>query len=186
MISFKASLINKPNILKRNSNGKYSETPCSFIKIDANNSNDIRALNNVSKYWEFSSFAENIAYTAKLMSSGRNIKSKYNIYALTTQNENLNKLDDEKILGLVEIEELPNNNVFLGYIQVKPELIYDLPLEIKRCGSAMLDCLKLIYSNKTISLNSRVHDFFFKNGFKLIDVEKNRFAWNKNLSSIIK
>ena len=186
MINFKAHFIKSTIIEKKEHDEKFIPSCCNFVEINPKDSNDLAALKNIAKFWDYNSFTENIAYTGNLIANGRDAKNKYRIYALTTQNKNLAELDDEKILGIVETEKNSKNQIFLNYIQVRPEIIYSASTKIKRCGTAMLDCLKEIYQDKTISLNSKVHEFFLKNGFKLIDTKKNRFTWNKELASVIK
>ncbi len=179
MINFKAHYVQQIQI-KKLDNNVYKPQNVNFIEIDTSSLSDIEAINQVSPNWEDHSFADNIAYNLTQIKKGRFNKDLFRFFALTKQNDNYEKLNSDDILALAEIEKKSETNIFINYLQVDPKIVYCLEKPpIKRCGSAMLDCLKIMFNNKNIFLNSRSKNFYLKNNF--VEIFKNVFVWNKFL-----
>ena len=114
-----------------------------------------------------------------LMSEG--IMPTYNnhIYMATSQMQNFDKLDKNKILGLAQMRDGDSYIDYLRYFQVKPDLKYGTKnREYKHIGSAMIDSIKKIY-NETIVLISSLSatGFYEKQGFKLLDLDLLKYIW---------
>ena len=183
--NFGAKFIGNVEIKKYNPElDKYFHNKASFIEIEPENCMDILALDNSIRHWDYDLYGANVAYMAFLMMGNKELYSNKRIYALTTQENNLDKLDDEKIVGMAEVTEFDNNSVELDNIQAKPFSVqtnYKKPFQL--VGTKMLNSLKKIYSNKTIELFSRAGNttqFYKKNGFICLDKSLNRYAWNVN------
>lgn len=180
MINFKANYIQNIPIKTLDSDNTYKSQDVNFVEIDINNSKDVTAINQVADIWGEKSFADNIVFDIEQNSKDINAQGNLRVFALTKQNSDFQNLDENQILALVDVEKTQSDDLFINYLQVAPQLVYCLrKLPIKRCGSAVLDCLKNLFSNKTITLNSRSRNFFLNNGF--IEVTKNHFVWNKFL-----
>lgn len=181
MINFKANYINTVLIKTLNStNNTYQPKAANFVEFDIKNPNDTAAINDVAYLWQDKSFADNIAYDVNNANKGYFKKESFRVFALTSQKEGFENLDSRKVLALAEIEKTSDNNIFLEYLQVDPTIVYatGIPL-IKRCGSAVLDSLKQLFSDKSIFLNSRTEKFYTKNGF--VKIRQNQYFWNKLL-----
>lgn len=177
--SFGAKFIRTAIIKKVASNlEEYIPVKSSFIEIDSNNLNDVKAVSNIAKYWENEKYASNIDFTVKTLNKKGNDGST-KVFAISTQEKELEKLDDEKILGVAEIEKV-TNGLNVRYLQVNPAYIYNSQRIYKYIGSEILNCLKNYYG-EPITLNSvrsyAVRRFYENNGFKLVDNETLRYQW---------
>ena len=177
--SFGAKFISSANVKKFASKlDKYVPEKTSFVEIDPTNSADVSAVGNIAKYWEHEKYASNINYTVESLSkNGGNDRTK--VFAISSQNKDLDNLDDKKILGVAEIEKF-ETGLNLRYLQVNPDYIFNQPKLYKHVGSEMLNCLKNYYG-EPIMLNSlrsfAVRNFYENNGFKLVDEGTLRYQW---------
>lgn len=177
--SFGAKFISTASVKKIASNlDEYVPVKSSFIEIDSNNLNDVKAVSNIAKYWENEKYASNIDYVVQTLNKTGN-DGRTKVFAISSQENGLEKLDDEKILGITEIEKL-TNGLNVMYLQVKPDYIYKQPRVYKHIGTEILNCLKNYYE-EPITLNSErsfaVRKFYENNGFKLVDKETLRYQW---------
>lgn len=178
-VSFKGTFINPINI-KKLEGTKYKNFPASFVELDPANLNDVKALENVHKNWNqsFSSIIYNSAFCSSVVPD----KSRH-FYALTSQKENFEYMNSDKILGVVEFRNDSKYNR-IEYLQVNPNYITGksknfisklfASKNIKneklspftRIGSAILDSLKQL-TDKSIDLYSmpEAKGFYWKNGF---------------------
>lgn len=175
-INFKASFINKVNIQKYNGI-KYEPKEVSFVELDTDNKEDRFVLKETAALWG-ECFAVDIYEDAQKDS----FKAKNNhIFALTTQNDKFQRLNPNKVLGLVEFQENTNSNK-IEMLQVHPDFVstqMGRP-EYKYIGSKMLDSIKCKYP-KPIKLYSVVDaiTFYRKNNFKkdMDKAEQNYLIW---------
>lgn len=161
--------------------GSYVDRDVNFVEIDVTNENDIIALQNNAKYWLYSKYSPTIAYSAFLKYAYQDMYDNTHIFALTRQNDDFQHLDDNKLLGLVEVEKTGKDTVRVHYLQVNPDFLYTIRKpDFKCCGTAILNSLKQLYENKTISLSSSGADEFYrKNGFDFVEGSQHTFVWNK-------
>lgn len=177
--SFGAKFIRPAKVKKLSHNlNNYVGVNSSFIQIDTDNINDVKAISNIAKYWENELYASNIDFTVKTLNKkGKDETRK--VFAITTQETGFENLSDEKILGLTEIEKL-TQGVNVMYLQVNPDCIYKQPRIYKHIGTEILNCLKNYYC-EPIMLNSNrsysVRKFYESNGFNLVDKETLRYQW---------
>lgn len=169
-ISFRAKLINKSDLGKLIEGcypSCYERQSASFVEIDSSNTDDIKALSEVAKYWMYGKFTSNIYHAACALRNGSNYYKNHKIYALTTQRSNYNNLNSDKILGLVHVSPNDDNYTFIEHFEVNPQYIYASEQEYKGIGTAMLDSLKQVYNKLSCCpLSSKyVINFYEKNGF---------------------
>lgn len=179
MINFKANYINTAQIKTYNmQNNTYQQNDVSFVEVDIKNSKDVNVINQVVKLWQDNSFANNIAYDINNIDKDDAKKEPFRVFALTSQTEGVENLDSNQVLALAKIEKTPDNNIFLEYLQVDPNIVYatGIPL-IKHCGTAVLNGLKQLFRDRSIFLNSRLEKFYTKSGF--IKIGQNQYFWNK-------
>ena len=184
-ILFKANFINKISVGKiiNKNHAKYDSLDVSFVRIDPSNKQDINALEDAAKYWEYDKFAKNIYYAACAL---RN-KSKYykdnNVYALTYQTSDFKNMNSNKILGLVQTSHLFEDSLFIEHLQVNPRLVYEIKPEYKGVGTAILSSLKWLYNKISCcpSVEKYVKNFYIKNGFKKEEGVLNYYVWEQKL-----
>ena len=161
---------------------EYEDKDVSFVELNPYSDQDIKTLENISQDWTAGIFAENIHSDAKKIydSDDELYTQSSKFYAITSQKNNLDSLDSNKILAICELKE-ENKNGFLHYIQVNPDVIYNPYFEYKRLGSAMLDTLKSYYDKiELYSFPSElVLDFYKRNKFRVYKNGKYYMHWEK-------
>ncbi len=180
-VNFGANFITNTTIQKYNAKKKsYFPTDVSFVEIDPQNKNDLKALTDAAKYWgNNDSYALNIASAATGIAAEFINAVKNKIYAVTRQTDNFDKLNDQKILCLAHVELEDNQPAELEYLQVNPDMIYTLKEpQYKHIGTGFLNTLKKIY-HEAIVLNAAYSaaTFYEKNGFKCISPQTLRYIW---------
>lgn len=182
-INFQASFVNSCTVGKYLPlKNEYENKEVYFVKLDPLDKNDIDVLDNIADYWLDDIFSINIYNNANDIYQ-KNLKDdvpyKEFFYALTTQKDNLEKLDYNNVLGICDGKMFSKRNVYLSHIQVKPEYIYSYQPEYKGLGTAIINSLKNLYSQ--IELSSRtdksIRNFYIKNGFINKPDSKTKFIW---------
>lgn len=221
-ISFKGIYLKPVNIKKLSSNGQYKPFQASFIELTHD---DIDILRKVSKEWEnsknskmtfriqetsllapdiikrkmgdFLHLATKIKKEDILAFLSANVLGKH-LYAISTQKDNFNILNNEEILALIDINAKPDKNE-LEQIHVRPDCIsekYGKSLfkflryfirnkgnEEKRpyshIGNAAITTIQDMYNNKPLELTSlnSARGFYERYGFHhnfLSDIE---YTW---------
>lgn len=181
-ISFGAKFINIAQIKKLSPQTKsYTPQDVSVIEIDPDNIQDIFALSDAARNWIYEKYASNISYTANCLFQNIMDRRSNKVFAITEQLNNLDNLNDEKLLGMANIKKTGEKSIELHYIQVKPD--YPLMLgtpQTKGVGTRILDSLKLLYDKiELTAAKGSVKDFYKKNGFKVSDETKNTYIWEK-------
>lgn len=190
-VSFGAKPINKVNIKKWDKNSKtFEKFPATFVKIESNKL-DLSAINNVAQKWKGATYIKRIATNSHWMDMRDYVE--IDVYALTTQEKNFDKLKPNKIIGVAEMrsdEKRPNWRK-LHYLQVKPDFINidnSDKKKYKNVGKAIVKSLKKIYSN--ISLYSddikSVKEFYERNGFISDYSTINHYSWSSNFFTRLK
>ena len=181
---FKAKFVNVENVGKavKNRHG-YSNRQVSFVKIDPFNSGDIKALEYAAKCWENDKFALNIYYVACALRNKSEYYKGNEVYALTTQSSDYEKLKDTDILGLVRVSPLEDKSMFIEHFQVDPGLVNNLQPKYKGVGTAILNMLKRLNDKISCfpSSEKSVIDFYTKNGFKKYPEVLNYYVWQKTV-----
>lgn len=189
-INFTAKFIQTSKVQKL-SNRFYKNFDASFVEL---NRKDLNALEETTKEWD-EIFSNAITNNAK--NKLRHYKTKFHVYALTTQKENFAELQPKKILGLVEYQEglgcdeinlLQVNPKYKNYernfIDKLVNIIKGERVEYKNSGKSILDSLKSIYKNRRIDVDSATAatGFYEKNGFKSIYKNGTNYTWRNKKS----
>ena len=166
-VYFNARLMNdNVCIYKKCVHPYYFREQASFVEVEKNNISDINSLKRAVYSWlPYDRFGKFICLCiddkCKLGELNCN-----KVYALTSQQNEFDKLDNNKILGLVDIIEV-DDAAYMPYIQVDPHMLYPSEPEYKGIGTAMIECLKNFYNRiscEPIDEDSVIR-FFEKNGF---------------------
>ena len=178
-VSFGAIPIRKAVIKKLNkSSGKFVDYPVNFVKLDRNNKTDLDALDMAAKKWKSATYIQQISTSAHWMNN-----KPIDVYILTSQQSNFDKLHFANILGLASMrkEENTPSEFLLRYLQVRPSAMnvnQKYKVNYKYVGTAILKSLKKIYN--TISLQAdndkNIKNFYKHNGF-IPDFEGSRHYW---------
>lgn len=183
-VSFGAIPINTAVIKKYNKiSEKFVNYPVHFVKLDANNKGDLEAVNKIVPKWKSAKYIQQIATSAHWMK-----EKPIEIYALTSQNENFERLQPNYILGFAEMREdkYDSENTLLRYLQVRPGAInvnQKHRINYKYVGSTILKSLKQIYDNISLFADNDKHieAFYKKNGFISDFKGARHYAWSKNI-----
>lgn len=183
-LNFGAKYVKEAQVKKYNPiKNSYDSLNVSFVEMEPDNIEDYFAINDIVRYWYDEKYASNIAYSLSLLRNNCLPRDSYKIYALTTQKDKFDLLNIEEILALGEVfEKTPKKTLELNYLQVDPKLVYSYKQrDYKDVGTAFLNVLKSFDKVKSIVLTSACSAavFYKKNGFKLTDVERFRFVWEK-------
>ena len=181
---FKAKFISVETVGKAVKDGHgYSNQPVSFVKIDPSNLGDIKALKYAAKFWENDKFALNIYYAACALRNKSKYYKDHEVYALTAQRANYEKLEKNDILGLVQVSPLEDKSMFIEHFQVNPELLNNEKPNYKGVGTAILNLLKLLNNKISCfpSAEKSVKNFYIKNGFEKTPDVLNYYVWQKTV-----
>lgn len=90
-----------PTVVKQKVNKKWKDMPVNFVKFHAGDKFDRLSINFLSYLWNggknlSGAIAEEVSI----------LKGKSNIYALTTQTDNFEKLDATKVLGIMSADKV--------------------------------------------------------------------------------
>lgn len=150
-------------------NGKKTRKPmeASFIKLNTNSFYDKKVLKTISEKWG-GSFAEDIYIDATNVFEKDTTKG--GIYAITTQKKGFTRVEPKKILGLIELSPDMGNNMFIDYLQAKPQIINSPSRSISNIGKALISGIFREFKGSLITVapvdTKRVLNFYKKNGFK--------------------
>lgn len=102
--------------------GKYwKNQDVNFVKVDTRNrAEDVKTLQEVEKLWGGQNLSNEFTRVAELS------KGNANIYALTTQTDNLEKLEADKILGMIDTSKIKKKGAVDIYrVATNPKYAYE-------------------------------------------------------------
>lgn len=177
--NFKARYIRTVQIQKQKLSG-YNPIKASFIKLNPYNTKDIETMNKVAGKWD-NYYAELIYEDLKSIHN-KSAKEKFDVYALTLQKKNFQRLVPDKILGLVKF--LRENHAYnkIDLLSADPTYSFDPARQpiYKHIGSEIIKSLQTIFPHKTIEADAvnKAIPFYIKNGFKQVSNSKsNLMIW---------
>lgn len=171
-ISFNGTYIKPITIKKLAPNGEFVPHEVSLVQFDANNLDDVRAIQCTHDEWKIfdNCFTEIIRDVAKWLHSIKSKQQSRKIFFLTNQQYGFEKLNPSEILGeFMTWKQKNSNNVQVEVIQANPFHNYDVA-EFRRyseIGKGMIDEIKEQYANQVLKLHSDqgATGFYEKQGF---------------------
>lgn len=178
-VNFKAQYINKVQVQKLNpKTKKFYPIDVNFIKISNNDKKDLNCLKKLASHWGICSLATTI-YDNSIKSD---LLSK--TYAITTQNDGLEKLNYKKILGLAQIIDEKKDVCTLDSFEVLPKCQHcESSKNYDKLGTGLINGLKEVYQDKKINVNFAftVLDFYYYNGFRHVGNVFSELFWKKEV-----
>lgn len=193
ILRFKNNFVPKVGLMSKIT-GKYEQRSVNCLLVDGS-PDDINALYQISRDWQYlnskwrySNFTPDIYINALEKSQGNSFYDRIKTYVLTSQTDNFEKLEDDKILAVASVKEsIPNIAGHISYIQGKPDYTYENNSKYAGVGTSLIKCLQKVYNHITLKSEDsyRVKNFYRKNDF--IEEPKNSccFKWSKDLFSIL-
>ncbi len=185
MITFQANYLNSATIQRIN-NYKPCSKKIAFIELNPNSVSDVLALHKTAIKWDKNG-GEGFAYDI-CRAINKGIKDRF--FALTTQQDNFDRLNSNQILAEAQVKTENEGEEFIEYLQVDPDNT-NLAAEpqFSHIGSTMLHCLKTLFNGKKIGLDSVKSAilFYLKNGFKDIGSssdDERRMLWESSPTTL--
>ncbi|MCM1264599.1 MAG: GNAT family N-acetyltransferase [Candidatus Gastranaerophilales bacterium] len=176
-INFTANFIKNTSIQQCKPNNTTENKQAALVELDINDDNDTECLFDTAREWETRgiSYAFNI-YSDAVKGCNYDIVDKEHYIALTTQKDDYEHLNPDKILGLVLFSELNQDTNEISWLQVDPDnnSKNHCDRHYKKVGSSMINYIKETYNDKPISVQA-VQDavpFYKKCGFIVTNEEK--------------
>lgn len=185
-LSFSAKLINTPNVQIFDKNGSSKSQKVSFMEYVPSRA-EANALDDAVRLWYEDKFGGDIAYDAMLIADGREDSQKHKVYILSSQTDNFEKVEPDKILGLAHVEKLGKNTVRINHLQTNSNLIqtpygFNKDIKYKGIGRAIVKTIQQLNSNCSIILESiySAVNFYEKLGFEMISPKYFIMKWKKS------
>ena len=185
-INFGAKPINDVTIKKWDKQTKkFADYPAKFVKIDSENPIDLSVLDTLAQKWKDAKYIQQIATASHWMNVRKYVE--IDVYALTSQQKDFEQLRQNKILGVVEMRNDPNNSKYrkVWYLQIKPSVmnVNNQHNKYEKAGSSILDSLKKIYGKMSLFADEgkNIQKFYKKNGFIEDYQGKNHYSWSSNI-----
>lgn len=181
-LNFKAKFIQKTSILKYNQKNKsYNQALASFVEYDPNNRRDLKAIYEAVKEWKEKFFAGEIVSNACLLMIGDLPKKTNHIYILTSQKDNLDKLNKKHVLGLAHVENLEGSCDELKYFEVNSDVKYSKNNRTyKHVGMGIINALKNVSQGKIKLVSSAFASKFYESqGFEPLDSSILEYIWKR-------
>lgn len=180
--NFRAKFVGSTQVKKLNTlKNEYEKCAVSFLEFDPTNKKDLKAMEDISRYWCDSQFAWDISQSADAVTYGNLDRNTNKVYILTRQKNDFDNLRYDDVLGLADVETKQNKEgkdyLNLHRLQTNPDFIDKERPMFKYIGTGILNILKGF--NKIIELNSvsSAIDFYEKNGFVDLGTQFLRFRW---------
>lgn len=186
-ISFGASFIQRMPIKKYSFQTEtYTPSYANLVELSPHDLRDVSALDEIAFNFGNDSYADNIAFDAKKAYKRNNHKNEpFSAIALTTQEDNFEKLNANDVIGIAEIFKRKKGEIELLYLQTHPKYVYSLhPRKVKNIGTAILDYLKETHNKITLHSASSPLMFYIRNGFRMVSPDSFRLVWDKNFKKI--
>ena len=183
-LNFKAKFISTAQIKKFDKEAKqFLPHRISFVELEPENSVDVAAVDDIFNSWGKVDMLSKIKTSFETMHFYPEELSNSKFYGVTVQASDFNEFNSESIMGIAEISPMPHKEIYLDFLQVKPDLKADvLERQYKNIGTAILNSLKEIFDTiRLYSLKNSV-EFYEINGF--IPMAKGNFlehVWEKVL-----
>jgi len=168
-VNFKAKYIDNAFVQAKTGKNRFIPKEVALLKVDLKSKKDKQALSQICSRWE----KKNNLIRLVLLSLESRSNKKHNIYLLSEQEDNFQKLLPSKILGIAKVSDY-NKICSLDFLQTNPKYEHtNEKRKIKRIGDAMVDYVLHKAGNRKTYLDSyaKVVEFYKKFGFKVIENE---------------
>ena len=169
-VNFTANLISHPSIPKRASAVHYKQTPVSLVELDHNDKNDVKAIQQTEKSWfgHGGVYIEQFSRDFEKQLLEEDV-TKGHFYALTSQKDGFDKLQSDKILGVMELNETSDKVNEIKWLETNPKsqkLRGGYGREYKNVGKSLVKYVLNTYNKKDIFVQSayRAINFYKKLG----------------------
>ena len=155
-IAFSANYLKNVEILKRTRGGNYKPYEVSLAKIDVKNKSDIMSLKRLSQKRGDFSYAESVYQDMKYARDtlGK-VSPKYDVFVLTKQKKDFEKLSSSKILGFIEFQKSARKILRVNYLESDLENIYLFESrKYKHIGKTLISELHNIEKPYEVTLHS--------------------------------
>lgn len=185
-VSFKAKFIQNASVLRINKDNSLKETPVSFVKMSELDTEDMYAMNKIANNYkrafneqmskkddpDSENYAESIRNNFNHIYNNPDMRGYKDFFALTTQQEGFEYIDNQKVLGLAEtFNDVLGDFLEIRFLQTNPlHKFGENTRELKKIGTTILDCLRNYFKGRTIYLQAdyNVIDFYKKYGFEVL------------------
>lgn len=170
-VNFTASFVKPAQVMKRHTGERFKPVKLSIVELDKTNSADMESLYRTSILWneQGAKYSSDLYHDAIKGYEYDDIEKEH-YYALTEQMKDFDKLDSEKVLGLMLFSKTKYGECdTITWLQVRPNT--NTPnswnREYKGVGKALIDLLKVRNYNKPIYVQSSgsAVEFYKKQGF---------------------
>ena len=171
-INFTARFLADTSVSRIVTRDKTVPEQAAIVELDRNDKNDMEALYELSDIWNKrgTSYAYSI-YCDAIKGYDYDDVVKEHYIALTTQKDNFDTLDSNKVLGLTLFSETNTPDNEINWLQVDPENNNSSKIDrnYKMVGSAIINYIKSAYPEKPVYVQSveNALDFYKKNGFDI-------------------
>lgn len=177
--NFQSHFLNQVQLKKFDKNyNKFINENANFVILDGKNKFDLNAVSFALKKWKGANDLMNRIDTLAHWSS---LLRDVNVYVITSQSKNFDKLNPKNILGFAGVKEIDKTSIELSYLQVSPKAAnvnVKMP-NSKGVGKAILKSLKNLYDYIELdSINDEnTKKFYRHNGF--VETENGHFVWKR-------
>lgn len=179
-VNFGATFIKSVEIKKYNpKTNLFKPIKASVVKYDVSNKCDLKSMETAVRDWKGQTFAENIVENADEIRNSDYKRARNQIYLLTEQNENFDRLKSSKILGMANMKQWYDATDELAYLQTRPDSMYKTKRRpFKGIGKALIDTIKDMYKEIELTASYNAAQFYEKQDFKIIDPDHMRYRWD--------
>ena len=142
----------------------------SIVELNPNDKNDFNVFKKIKKDWRWATLSSIMLDDAVHMRKCPEDAEVFKFYVVTTQKDNFENINPDKVLAEAEIShEDYDNKLWIEYLQVRPDCKYGWPdRPFKKVGSAFLDFCKEHFKGKNLvvcPLEESI-DFYDNEGFQ--------------------
>lgn len=167
MITFKAQHISSPTIKRKNNPYKAS-----FVQLNPLSYNDMVTINNTVLDWNSPyKIIDDIAVASNHIYLKNTESPNQYFYALTTQDENFEKIKHGSILGIIKLSKNNDTDIYIDSFEVAPKFSHDTKnSEFRGIGTAIINNVKNLFNKYEMFVKSEYSaiPFYEKNGFELL------------------
>lgn len=146
-VNFSGRLL-APAIVKQKVNNKWKDMPVNFVKFNTRDKFDRLSINVLSYLW---GHGKNLS--GPIAEEVSILRGKTNIYALTTQTDNFEKLDATKVLGIMSADKVNPKTKLAEIFKIgtDPQYAYEQNKkhrDIKHIATTLIDSFTQYISKK--------------------------------------